>query len=469
MTLSSHSKKYVDQFLTAIRPVEAAYCNDTFAYLALKKPNGFVMVQGTLYLNVVPRAFPPSPFESENIRASHRPLSELRISRAELIEQISAGELITPEGRVLFPGNDGNHGAMYQPFHTAGLQTQSRLSVLSLFGVNRENVDQVALDWELRGGSHPFDGLQDLMNEYQIGVLAGGTNTVELIAQSVAAIDAKSQIDGDRATIGIRIAKGLSTDKAWVGFRVLEQGRVVRRNSLASFGFRWTEEADYWSGTTEITVPRAAIVQCTANYAGIAQQYYWLGDPSAFQNPRRAAYDTFDPKADTFKDIVDRAQGRGHDARHFEAAVSWLFWMLGFRSAYLGATPKTQEAADLILCTPNGHFAVVECTTGLLRADNKLPKLHDRAQALRRSLDNSNAKHLHVLPVLVTSKTLEEVRPEIDQAEQNGIYILTRESIDRLLQRTLAPLNPEQLYIEAEQLVSAAIERNKQRSLPGIE
>ena len=103
-----------------------------------------------------------------------------------------------------------------------------------------------------------------------------------------------------------------------------------------------------------------------------------------------------------------------------------------------------QDAADIILCTPNGNFAVVECTTGLLKAENKLPNLHDRSQAVRRNLDASNAEHLRVLPVLVTSKTLEEIRPDIEQAEKLGIHVLTRENIERLAERTIIPHNADQ-------------------------
>ena len=128
-----------------------------------------------------------------------------------------------------------------------------------------------------------------------------------------------------------------------------------------------------------------------------------------------------------------------------------LFWMLGFAPSTLSAAKQLSNAPDTILFTPSGNIAVVECTVGLLKEDSKLPHLHDRAQAVRRSLEQSNTRHLRVLPVIVTAKSAEEIRPDRDQAVKNGIYIISREGIERLKQRTLVITDADQLYNQAEQ------------------
>jgi hypothetical protein len=133
--------------------------------------------------------------------------------------------------------------------------------------------------------------------------------------------------------------------------------------------------------------------------------------------------------------------------------------MLGFSVAHLGATDKTQDAADLIVTTPTGHFAVVECTTGLLKADNKLPLLVERAARVRRGVDASNNKHLRVLPVIVTSRTRDEIKADIEQAERLGILVLSRENLDQAVNNTLVLPNAEQLYEQALQEVESAIEK----------
>jgi hypothetical protein len=402
MALNDFTRKHLDDFLAAIRPVEKAYQHDSFGYVALKSLEGFVVVQGALYLNPIPRTYPPWRFETENILASHRPLFEFQRTREELIDQICTGSFTTPDGPLLFPGNDrSDHGAQFYPIHPRGSLVQSRVSVLSLYGASRRNFDDATLDWELRGAHRPFESLLDLMNEYQVGVPHGSTNTIEVLAQSVARIHGNSRVDGEQAIIDVRLAKGLSRDLVSVGFRVTAQGAVIRRSSLRKEGFTWDEDDTCQRGIGQIPVPRAAVVQCTAVYAGTAQHYYQFGDPKTFQNSRRAAYETFDAKLEALDETLAQTGKRGKDARLFESAISWIFWMLGFSPANLGGTPRTEDAPDLVFCTPKGHFAVIECTAGLLKTDHKLPKLHSRAQALRQSLDASNAAHLHVLARLI--------------------------------------------------------------------
>jgi hypothetical protein len=150
------------------------------------------------------------------------------------------------------------------------------------------------------------------------------------------------------------------------------------------------------------------------------------------------------------KEMIAKAEGKGPNADNFEACVSWLFWMLGFSPALLSATTKTTDASDILLTTPAGHFAVVEVTTGLLKAERKMPNLDARTEAVRRMLDASNQKHLRVLPVLVTSKSREAIKSELPDTEKLGICVVAREALEALVPRTLVPLNAEQIYEDAE-------------------
>jgi len=130
--------------------------------------------------------------------------------------------------------------------------------------------------------------------------------------------------------------------------------------------------------------------------------------------------------------------------------------MLGFSVAHLGGTQRTQDAADLIATTPHGHFAIIECTTGTLRTENKLPLLVARAETVRQRLAASNQSHIHVLPVIVTSRTEGEIQADVEQAERLGILVLCREKLDRIVTQTLVLPNTNQLYDEAEAAVRAA-------------
>jgi hypothetical protein len=132
--------------------------------------------------------------------------------------------------------------------------------------------------------------------------------------------------------------------------------------------------------------------------------------------------------------------------------------MLGFSVAHLN-TRRTRDAADLLVTTPMGHFAIVECTTGLLKAENKLSLLYDRAEATRRGLNASNSAHLRLMPMMITSKTRAEITPDLETAEKLGILVMTRESLETAINRTLVQPNADQMYDEAEKAITEAIAR----------
>jgi hypothetical protein len=110
----------------------------------------------------------------------------------------------------------------------------------------------------------------------------------------------------------------------------------------------------------------------------------------------------------------------------------------------------------LIATTPQGHFLVIECTTGLLKAENKLPNLIDRAEKVRRSLANSGNGHLRVMPVIVTNKTREEIKADLEQAEKLGVLVGTREGFVNLINLTHVAPDPDQLYKQAEDEIRRA-------------
>ena len=219
---------------------------------------------------------------------------------------------------------------------------------------------------------------------------------VEVVAFYVAAVDGESVVSGETARLGLKLALGIPTESATVGYRLFAQGRVVRRSAFGGQALRWEQKDGYQHGTIEVEVPAAAVLHCVASYRGIAQHHFWVSDPTTSSNARRAVYELFDSKLDVLTEFLLNSQGRGRNPRELESGVAWLLWMLGFSVAHFGATPRTQDAADLIAVTPGGHFAVIECTTGLLKADNKLPLLVARAENVRRRLNQSGNRHLRV-------------------------------------------------------------------------
>jgi hypothetical protein len=463
---STFLTQQVGEFLAAIEPLKDAYRNDSFSYIAVETVDGPVLIQGTLFLNVQTPTIPLKTVELKRVRAGHFYLRDAAVTREQVISQLCDGKLATPKGELRFPANDGGqYAAQFQPYHEIGLRGQRRLTHLSLLGAEtRHFVEQPKLDWEIRSSSIPYDGLQDLLHEFRPGDLRG-VNCVEVAAFNVVEIDLLSVVKGETATLVVRASSSADENKVSVGVRVLEQGRVVRREQLLQDAFVWESKEGFKLASTTLHVSLAAVVHGLACYNGVAQHHYYFGDPRSFQNPRRAGYEAFDPKLSVIKDTLGKAQTQRPESRDFEASMLWLFWMLGFAPAHIGGLPRTGDAPDFIVSTPNGNMAVVECTVGLLKEDSKLPKLHDRTQAVRRNLEISSTRHVRVLPVIITAKLAEEARPDMEQAEKLGIYVITREEIERLMNLTLFPQNADQLYEQAEQATRSAKEAREGQTI----
>jgi hypothetical protein len=367
------------------------------------------------------------------------------------------------------PNEGGSFLATYDPIHEAGQSSQSRLDILTILGGSvRQYPVHPLLDWELKASPTPYDNLQELAFECTLGALRDVIN-LEVVAFNVAAVDPASTITTTTAKLAVRLAPGSLSKHVMLGYRVFSQGRVVKRSSVRGNEMLWEKQEALQHGRVEVEVLPAAVLHCVASYRGIAQQHYWVADPSTAPNSRRVVYELADNRLEILNDLLTRPPSRGRDARELETGVAWLLWMLGFSVAHLGSTPRTQNAVDLIATTPNGHFAVIECTTGLLKADQKLPRVVDRAENVRRRLAESGNRYARVLAIIVTSKTRGEVAADIEQAERLRVLVITQEDLQQSSNRTLALPNADQLFEQAEQTVQTAAtkyEAQPQLSLP---
>lgn len=458
MAVSGHDRKNIEEFFVAVSPWMAGY-RPAFNFVALRDGESFVIVQARLYFNTGALPPPRHHFQTANVRSGVYPLADLGGDARAVVDRLIEGILPTPDGDLSFRArHDGSHGAAFMPYNPQDLQSQNRIHLLSLVGEEQTGLLRPQIDWELRAAPTPYDGLQELMLDHQVGSLRTDASSIEVIAFHVAAVDFSSSIFGTKARLSVLLSNGLAPEKVSLGYRIFAQGRVVARDRSAGGSMAWAGGPESQSGSLEIDVPEGAVLDCVASYDGQAQHHGWIADPSTAQNPRRAVYEAIDPKMEFLRELLTRT-GRGKDARQFEVGVAWLTWMLGFSVIHLGGTQRAQDAADLIAITPAGHFGVVECTTGTLKSDNKLPLLIQRAATVRARLDASGSRHLRVLPVMATSLSREEVRADLDQAETLGVAVFTKEDLESGLDRTLVLPDAERIYAEAEQSLQGVQDR----------
>lgn len=450
--MNEHERKMLDDFFKAITPNAEAYKHATFSYLALKKGAVFELAQGRLVLQSMPPTIASRHFQSQNIIAGICRLDELKLTVKGIIDTLLSGTIRMPQCDLSFPPEqDRFHSVYFNPFHSEGIPLQHRQMQLFIRGDRRDRIGSPKLDWELKAAATPFDNVQELCSEFLIGATNGDSVGVEILALNIAAVAADSSVHGIKAHLIIHLANGLERDKSSIGYRIIEKNVVVKRGTLAGAALSWTSGDDFQRGETELDVRAGAVIHCIANYAGEAQHHFWIADPATAPNPLRAVHEAFDSQLVVLQDLMIKAQHRGANARDIELAVAWLLWILGFSPTHIGGTPKTSDAPDLIATTPQGHFVVIECTTGLLKEDHKLPHLVGRTERIRQSLAASGNQHLKVLPIMVTTKTRDEIKAELESAYKLGILVATREDFPQLINRTILFPDANRLYAEAEE------------------
>src|ERR1017187_10007144 len=222
MSFDVYSLAKINAFYEAIKPWESGYQHNSFAYVAVKQENDFVLCQGALWLNSMPSKFPFTTFESENVCAGQFKLADVGKTFREFINDLRDGTLVTPQRRLKFPSDGGqHHGASFTPIHPSALQAQSRVNVLKITGARQilRNEPSV-LDWELRSAATPFDSMNELFSEYGLGGLFTDVITVEVLATALMGFNGDdSRISGETATIVVQLANTLDPAKASVGYR----------------------------------------------------------------------------------------------------------------------------------------------------------------------------------------------------------------------------------------------------------
>lgn len=455
MSLNEFGRKIIENFIAAIEPWRSGYEKNSFVYLAVKREGRFVISQGTLWLNSMDSKIPFRYFETENICAEHYELTDVGRTYDQCVEDLCNGKIVTPHGDRYFDGDAAEgHSALFTPVHPSALQSQSRVNVLRLTGDHQVlRSGPSILDWELRSSDTPYDTVQELFSDYGLGGLFTDKLSVEVIATSVMGFDGENcSISNETARITIRLANTLDSKKVAVGFREISSGQT-KRGKLTGTQFQWTRSQGMQLGTFEMTVAKAAILHCYALYNGVAQTHWYINDPMTSQNARRVAFESFDTGCVILSEFLSRSRSKGQDARDLEVGVAWLFWMLGFSPIQMGSTARTQDFSDVILATPQGQFAIIECTTGLLRADSKLSKLVARAAVVRTRLDQSNNQHLKLLPIMISTLTKDELHADLEQAENLGVGVLTREDLDDLIKGTIVSRNADELFTSAERKI----------------
>lgn len=460
--MNDYSTKSLSTFFDAVASWRSAYTFARLIYVAVERGDQFAIVFGRLVLGF---GSPPSTkplFAAGSIQAGEWDIPQSPNSIEDAIAALmsSKGLDVSGHGVLLLPTEQNREVSASPPtlLHPEGLTNGNRVAVITITGADRyPYVPQPDTDWMLKAASTPYDTLDELMFEYGLGGYRGNVTAFEVAALTPIQVLAQSAISGTSAAIGVWMARGLDKTKARIGYRVFDKGVVVQRNSIDGPDLAWKEEdQNGLTGTATVNVPPGAVVQCIAAYDQHAHQVSWRADPTIFQNPRLSLLSLVDQGGQLVREYLAPDQpAKSRAADDFETAIGWVLWALGFAPVTFGLNAKTRDAFDSVAVTPKGDFVVVECTLGLLKSESKLAKLHARVANLRKLLDNSNMRHLRILPLIVTALTREQVKADQAQADSLGILVATRENLEQAVVETLKYPNADALFDRGMQILES--------------
>lgn len=355
-----------------------------------------------------------------------------------LLERAVAG-VVTVDGKSLTLPRDGefrirsatpNRDAWFFPLH------------LELFG--REPVgiaDRLAhVDEVLRAGNPPFDGLADLTGWLMLDApRAGYVSSLKIgVSPPVDLVFDKCQLSYDKLRLTLHAHPKLDLALVRVGVRAAP-GDGLQGRFQAADKIEWGDATDgRREGVLLVDCPNSESAFSVLMLGGNTVRRQWFVDPAKAANKRLVAIQHFD------KDLRMVRKGlfdRGAD--DFEKAVAALLFLLGFAPAVQLET----DSPDIVVATPTGRLAIVECSIRVADVAAKVGKLVDRKGALTRALQASNQPS-DLTAALVCRLPRDQIAAYTPLLEQAGILLVSEEELNQGLLRTRFSPDADQLLVE---------------------
>lgn len=441
VTIEQQHRQHVRDYFSAVAPWAEACSAQSFSYFGRRDANGAVRI----YAATILLAFGRKVVETELRFGSEYVAGRINLPSREgvaaFVERLLTGE-VGEIGKQKFALNvEPDCGISVAPpnvHHQDGALPAMRLYLLdAVAGRLPYAGSQAELAWALRAAVEPYESVAEVLRDFGLPSVADRCS-LQVMALPPIQVWKGSNAHEANAELGLWLPSPLAKEQAALTYRVIEHGRVVDRATLHSYEMDWDSSTEVPVGKKTIDVPIGAAVQCFATYAGEAYHAYWVADPKHFPNPRLAAFEVIDPGLQVLRSCLFPIQTKNQAAPNFEAAAAWLVWAYGFAPISLGRVAPIKDGPDILAVSPQGHFVVVECTLGLLKADNKLARLVQRTVAVREKLQSMGIQNPLVIPLIVTALPREHVAGELAAAAENGVLVATKENLEAALNEVVA-------------------------------
>jgi hypothetical protein len=304
-------------------------------------------------------------------------------------------------------------------------------------------IDYAALNHALRHASPPFDGLEDLLNWLDLRTDFDASSESKLRLHVATPADVSlDDTSVENGVLNLTIAAHPKCDVATLSVAVRgAPGKGITTRQQVADNIKWEEPNEMkriGKARIELTDADAALVMLSVGAHYVRR--HWFVDPVRSTNERLLATRLFDGNLKMLRRYLLEEQNQDK----FELAVAALLFLSGFAPAIQCET----EASDIVVVTPGGRIALVECTLKISDFNTKLGKLVHRREALAQALSTSG-RVVQVLSVLACQASRAQIAPDDIELAHKGILVVARESLEQHLNTGLHfPNDADKMYVE---------------------
>lgn len=423
-----------------------------FRYLARREGEQLIILEALL--GFAPLAFEIETnfrFENDLLVAGQYQFSKLTTQQSiSLLEGAAKGE-ISIEGE-LFTLSDKEPLRFYSEMNNRDrwacdlhlkVTSHQRISPLSPGEI-------LGIDNMLRRNTPPFDGVADLVSWLGLSDPLSGHRESFIDVRMLPPVDIiypECSLNNNRLTITLHAHPKLDVTRVGLAIKTTPFVALENRKQVSS-KINWeSDKGGRTVGTIEINLEQTdnALAMLTLGESTIRRQ--WYSDPDKASNRQLLAVQKFDKDLRMIKQAVLDDPTNGS---RFELGIASLLFIHGFSPVVQLET----DSPDLIVTTPEGTLAIVECTLRIADIHAKLGKLVDRRGLLIKSMSDSGHSS-RVDAFLVCALPKDQIATQSDIAMQEHVSLITKEDIEALFNSVRFPKNPDKLLDDAlEQLDS---------------
>jgi len=435
---------------SAMEWICSSYSAD-FRYLAKREGKQLRILEASL-------GFAPLSFESENnfhfesdlLIAGQYQLSKLTTQQSKsLLEDAANGKIhidgksfiFNEEEPLRFYSEMNNHDRWVCDLH---LKVISNKQIAPLSPSEIFRVDNL-----LRRNSTPFDGISDLVSWLGLSNPFIGHRESSIDIRMLPPVDIiypECGLHNNCLTLTLHAHSKFDVTRVGLAIKTTPFLALETRKQVSS-KINWGRaKGGRRVGTVEINMDQVdnALAMLTLGESTIRRQ--WYSDQDKTGNSRLLAVQQFDKDLRMIKQaVIDPTDGR-----RFELGISSLLFIIGFSSVVQLET----NSPDLVVMTPGGTLAIVECTIRIADFHAKLGKLVDRRGSLIKAMTDSGHSP-RVDAFLICALPRDQIATQDDAPMQQNVTLITKEDIEAIFNQVRFPTDPDKLLDNAlEQLTS---------------